>query len=275
MRRHRCDRARVGDVGIVGARAASGPEVGEIDAEIGQAGQRFPSVALPAFGSLRDRAVLERRGGSAPCRSRARTTRRARCRRKRRRLRGTRGRPACRRAACRVARSASTGTTSVQVGQSRLTTATRPSGIVLTSRLVGVPERVNRTSTGQVLHDVVDRVVKIATSAGSMAGKRPIRSWLRPSLRYGSTSTMPLARRTCRDRRGVDVSSKSMVAVTRLRNAGSVTNGVVSDPRVGPRVDRAPPTSSHRPGRELEAAVAEHPSICSARRNSVASAGVL
>ena len=37
--------------------------------------------------------------------------------------------------------------------------------------------------------------VSASTSAGSIAGNMPIRSWLRPSLRYGSTSTIPLARR--------------------------------------------------------------------------------
>ena len=37
--------------------------------------------------------------------------------------------------------------------------------------------------------------VSAVTSSGSMAGNMPTRSWLRPSLRYGSVSTMPLARR--------------------------------------------------------------------------------
>ena len=38
------------------------------------------------------------------------------------------------------------------------------------------------------------QAVSARTSAGSVAGNIAIRSWLRPSLRYGSTSTIPLAR---------------------------------------------------------------------------------
>ena len=37
--------------------------------------------------------------------------------------------------------------------------------------------------------------VRARTSAGSIAAKVATRSWLRPSLRYGSVSTMPLALR--------------------------------------------------------------------------------
>ena len=46
--------------------------------------------------------------------------------------------------------------------------------------------------------------VNVRTSSGSIAGNRAIRSWFRPSLRYGSTSTMPLARSARRDRGRVD-----------------------------------------------------------------------
>ena len=93
---------RVGDVGVVGARPATGPEVGEIDTEIGEAGQRLPPLARPAFGAFRDRAAFEPQERSGRCRSRARTTRRARCRRRRRLLRGRSGRPASRRGARRA-----------------------------------------------------------------------------------------------------------------------------------------------------------------------------
>jgi hypothetical protein len=57
-----------------------------------------------------------------------------------------------------------------------------------------------------------------------MAGNSAMRSWLRPSLRYGSTSTMPLARRAAH-RASPSTPVKSMVAVTWLRAAGSATNG--------------------------------------------------
>ena len=46
--------------------------------------------------------------------------------------------------------------------------------------------------------------VSACTSAVSTAGNMPIRSWLRPSLRYGSVSTMPFARSVAATRRGVD-----------------------------------------------------------------------
>ena len=61
-------------------------------------------------------------------------------------------------------------------------------------------------------------------SSGSTLGNMPIRSWLRPSLRYGSVSTTPLARRVA----AIALAStptKSMVATTGERNSGSATNG--------------------------------------------------
>ena len=64
------------------------------------------------------------------------------------------------------------------------------------------------------------------TSLGSTAGKTEMRSWLRPSLRYGSVSTTPLARKTFATTSASIDSSKSTVATTWLRFAGSATNGV-------------------------------------------------
>ena len=75
------------------------------------------------------------------------------------------------------------------------------------------------------------QAVSASTSAGSMAGKSAIRSWLRPSLRYGSVSTMPLARRVLASAAASTDSSKSMVATTGERSAGSVTNGVATGDR--------------------------------------------
>ena len=69
-------------------------------------------------------------------------------------------------------------------------------------------------------------VVRAATSSGSTAGNIPMRSWLRPSLRYGSVSTMPLARRVRAIAAASMSSVKSIVPTTSERWAGSVTNGV-------------------------------------------------
>src|SRR5205807_1125493 len=70
------------------------------------------------------------------------------------------------------------------------------------------------------------QAVRASTSAGSVAGNMAIRSWLRPSLRYGSVSTMPLARRTAATAEASTSSSKSIVPTTSERLAGSATNGV-------------------------------------------------
>ena len=64
------------------------------------------------------------------------------------------------------------------------------------------------------------------TSSGSIETKVAIRSWLRPSLRYGSVSTMSLARRLDATAAASTVSSKSIVTTTGERSAGSATNGV-------------------------------------------------
>ncbi len=73
--------------------------------------------------------------------------------------------------------------------------------------------------------------VSASTSAGSTAGKSATRSWLRPSLRYGSVSRMPLARSTLAIAVASTSSAKSIVATTLERSAGSVTNGVATSER--------------------------------------------
>src|SRR5215470_2533006 len=70
--------------------------------------------------------------------------------------------------------------------------------------------------------------VSAATSAGSIAGNMPTRSWLRPSLRYGSTSTIPLARSTLASVVASTSLVKSIVPTTSERWAGSLTNGVAN-----------------------------------------------
>ncbi len=100
--------------------------------------------------------------------------------------------------------------------------------------------------------------VSTATSSGSIAGKSAMRSWLRPSLRYGSTSTIPFARSAARERGRVD----PFVEVDRRGDRAAV-RGVLHERRrelvaVGPAVDdRGRPVAAA--GRELEPAVLEHP----------------
>ena len=69
--------------------------------------------------------------------------------------------------------------------------------------------------------------VRMAMSSGSMAGNMAMRSWLRPSLRYGSVSTMPLARSALATA-AASTPSKSMVATEWLRSDGLATNGVAN-----------------------------------------------
>ena len=86
------------------------------------------------------------------------------------------------------------------------------------------------------------RAVRVATSSGSIAGNNAIRSWLRPSLRYGSTSTMPFAREALpRARPRRRARSKSIVAVTGLRSRG------VLDERRGVACGRRPSRRRSRP----------------------------
>ena len=69
--------------------------------------------------------------------------------------------------------------------------------------------------------------VSFLTSFGSIAGNIPTRNWFLPSLRYGSVSTMPFARRIFAIYSASIASSKLIVPTTFDRIAGSVTNGVV------------------------------------------------
>src|SRR5262249_39062043 len=82
-------------------------------------------------------------------------------------------------------------------------------------------ERQRRSTTWST------QAVSASTSSGSTEGNIAMRSWLRPSLRYGSVSTMPLARRTFATSAASTESAKSMVPTTLDRCAGSATNGVV------------------------------------------------
>src|SRR5262245_34629072 len=71
--------------------------------------------------------------------------------------------------------------------------------------------------------------VRASTSSGSTAGNMPTRSWLRPSLRYGSTSTTPLERSVLATAAASTASSKSTVPTTSERASESCTYGVVYD----------------------------------------------
>ena len=75
------------------------------------------------------------------------------------------------------------------------------------------------------------QLVSASTSLVSIAGYIAIRSWFRPSLRYGSVSTIPLARSTAATWSASIDSSKSMVPITSERWDGSGTYGVVYDVR--------------------------------------------
>jgi hypothetical protein len=55
---------------------------------------------------------------------------------------------------------------------------------------------------------------KDAMSSGSIAGNIAMRSWLRPSFRYGSVSTIPFARSTAATTAASTASTKSMVPTT-------------------------------------------------------------
>src|SRR5829696_10104517 len=116
--------------------------------------------------------------------------------------------------------------------------------------------------------------VRASTSSGSTAGNMPIRSWLRPSLRYGSVSRIPFARSTDATAAASTDSAKSIVPTTSERSCGSVTNGVAYGDlsaqvysRFEESVVRA--TAQSSPPRWLTQ------SIWSAISHSVATAGVL
>ena len=100
------------------------------------------------------------------------------------------------------------------------------------------------------------------------------RSWLRPSLRYGSTSTIPLARNTFAIVAASVPSAKSIVPTTLDRAAGSATNGDANSAASAHRYRRAA-ESAQRPVVHSRPPLPSIQSSCSASRNSVAMAGVL
>ena len=112
------------------------------------------------------------------------------------------------------------------------------------------------------------------TSSGSTAGNIATRNWLRPSLRYGSVSTMPFARSTLATALASTSSAKSMVPTTCDRNAGSVTNGVVYDDASAHEYSRCD-ESAVRLTAQSRPPLASSQSSCSANRTSVPIAGVL
>src|SRR5689334_8058115 len=100
-----------------------------------------------------------------------------------------------------------------------------------------------------------------------------MRSWLRPSLRYGSVSTTPLARRAAAIA-AASTPSKSIVATEWLRSEGLATYGVAK------ALASAQPYSVSADWSQRSAAHSSPPfaaihSIVSAARKSEESAGVL
>ena len=88
-------------------------------------------------------------------------------------------------------------------------------------------------------------------------------------------STTPLARSAAAHRAASTVSAKSIVATVWLRSDGLATNGVAKRARLGPAVEDLGRAVA-APGRELEAALVEHPAHgVRSRRKSDPSAGVL
>ena len=67
--------------------------------------------------------------------------------------------------------------------------------------------------------------VSAATSDGSTEGNTPMRSWLRPSLRYPDVSTMPFSRSAAMTCLALTASSRSTVTTALEREPGSATNG--------------------------------------------------
>src|SRR5881392_4378981 len=116
--------------------------------------------------------------------------------------------------------------------------------------------------------------VNAATSDGSMVGNIAMRSWLRPSFRYESVSTIPLARNVLASSTASMDGSKSMVPTTCERSSGFSTNGEANDDA------SAHPYSVSADASERDAAHSSPPfefihSSESASRNNVISAGVL
>src|SRR4051794_4782840 len=107
-----------------------------------------------------------------------------------------------------------------------------------------------------------------------MAGNMATRSWLRPSFRYGSTSTTPLARSTFATTAASTSSAKLIVPTTCERLAGFATYGGVYSVASAQEYSRDEESA-------VRAVVHSRPplpsihSIWSASRNSVATDGVL
>ena len=101
--------------------------------------------------------------------------------------------------------------------------------------------------------------VRVATSSGSIAGNIAMRSWLRPSLRYGSVSTMPLARSAAAIAAASTSSSKSMVRgdVAALRRLGHERRARTCSPRPSRRAISA--ERSQRPPHHSSPPLLEHP----------------
>ena len=84
--------------------------------------------------------------------------------------------------------------------------------------------------------------VRVRTSSGSIAVNVAMRSWLRPSLRYGSVSTMPLARSVAATAAASTDSSKSIVTTTCERCGGFGDERGRERGRLRPVVERRPTT---------------------------------
>ena len=118
--------------------------------------------------------------------------------------------------------------------------------------------------------------VRVATSSGSMAGNIAMRSWLRPSLRYGSVSTMPLARSACGDGGGVDVVGEVDGAddVAALRRAWPRTAARTCSPRPSRRAARRSGRSARRTTRARPARASTR-TLSSSRKSDGERGGVV
>ncbi len=65
-------------------------------------------------------------------------------------------------------------------------------------------------------------------SSGSVSGNIAMRSWLRPILRYGSASTVPLARVAFATAGASIAASRSIVPTTWLWSSGLPMKGIAS-----------------------------------------------
>src|SRR6266567_1719398 len=118
------------------------------------------------------------------------------------------------------------------------------------------------------------QAVNASTSEGSIAGNIATRNWLRPNLRYGSTSTIPFARNTFATVAASTSAVKSIVPTTCERYRGSATNGVGYAVRSVHEYCRDD-ESSVRLTAKSSPPLPTSQATCSASRNSVATEGVL